>query len=129
LHRRPDAALISALLHLGGTDESLTRDSSLLAAVLPGVRNELRLSETYLVSPKPPLSCPITVIDAADDPVTDASGIAAWRELTEAGLRHRSVTGGHFGVHAHRGRILSTLLDADLRNLRPDASWGERARA
>jgi surfactin synthase thioesterase subunit len=115
LHRRPDAALISALLSLGGTDASLARDSSLLRAVLPGVRNELRLSETYLVPPTPPLSCPITVIDAPDDPMTDSSGTAAWRELTDAAVRHRSVTGGHFGVHAHGGRLLSTLLDADLR--------------
>ncbi|WP_425581736.1 thioesterase II family protein, partial [Streptosporangium vulgare] len=61
VHDAPDGELVAWMRHLGGSGGLPLDDPRLLAVVLPRVRADLRVTETYLPAAEPPLTCPLTV--------------------------------------------------------------------
>jgi medium-chain acyl-[acyl-carrier-protein] hydrolase len=116
-HKLPHPAFVAALQTLGGTPPEVLDSPELLELVLPLLRADFEVCETYRYQPQPSsvLSCPITVFGAVDDDEAGPlSGLAAWGALTSNTTRLHSVGGGHFGFLAssrsHLVRILSEAL-------------------
>lgn len=110
-HRLNDAALVAELRRLGGTADDVFAHRELLELVLPVVRADFTLTETYRPPANPGLSCPIVAVRGADDIEVSSEDIAAWEDVAKAGFDLRSLGGGHFYLNdpAARHRLLSWI--------------------
>jgi len=120
--RRPTAGLSDGefkhrLRALGGTPAVILDDDDVMAHVMPVVRADLVLTESYRVEPHTQVACPITVFSGRADP--DASPIAAatWQSRTTRAFRMIEVDAGHFFLDSHRGVLIHEIA----RELAPDA--------
>jgi medium-chain acyl-[acyl-carrier-protein] hydrolase len=114
-HRLADAELIAWLRDTGGMPADALADSQLMALLLPIIRTDLQVCETYVHHPAAPLPCPLTVFAGADDPLVEPADVAAWRDHTTVGCDLRVLAGGHFfyldeGWPAFAGQIKAALL-------------------
>ncbi len=110
LHRLPDAELLAALARLGGTPAEVLEREDLMAALLPGIRADLELIETYVPAADGRLDCPITAMGGAADRMIDRRSLDAWSGFTAAGFRVRIFQGGHFYLAESAADVVAELL-------------------
>ncbi len=65
------------LREMGGTPAAVLADAELMAALLPAVRADFEVYETYTYSLDPPLTCALTALGGEADPHTDAAALPA----------------------------------------------------
>lgn len=113
------AELARMLGKLGGTPAWLLSDPELLQMILPAVRADFSVKETYRYVEQAPISVPLTVLASTADPRAAHHLQERWRELTAAEFRLHTLTGGHFAVleqhertHQHLGHALAAALGA-----------------
>ena len=112
VHDASDEEVVALLRRLGGTPESLLGDPGLLGLILPAIRADLEVKETYRYTPEAPLDLPLTVLDADDDPRAGTAGTAAWREQAAAEFALHTVGQGHFAVFEQAQITHKYLLEA-----------------
>lgn len=110
LHRLPDADLLAALGRLGGTPAEVLARTDLMAALLPGIRADLELIESYVPPTGDRVTCPITALGGADDRMIDRRSLEAWSGVTSAAFRLRLFPGGHFYLAESAGPVVSEVL-------------------
>jgi medium-chain acyl-[acyl-carrier-protein] hydrolase len=99
VHAAPAAAVVARLRELSGTPPEVLADPDALAALLPTLRADFAVAETYRYRPGPPLSRPVAVYGGDRDPLADRGQLDAWREHTAAACRVQMYPGGHFYLH------------------------------
>ena len=74
--------------------------------VLPALRADLQMIETYQCADEPPLEVPMFVLGGTEDPAVSAGHLMEWRRYTTQDCSVRLLPGGHFflftGVPATR---------------------------
>lgn len=106
LHALPDQQFIEEIRRMDGTPPELFDEPELLAFVLPAIRSDFRLTETYRpAAQRRPLNVPITAYAGTTDAYATADEVAAWSEETIAGCALHRLEGGHFAISRHAGRI------------------------
>lgn len=96
LHTLTDAELAAALGRLGGTPPEVLAHAELMRLVLPVLRADLELVETYRWREGPRCRAALTALGSSEDPLVGEAELAAWREVTDGPFRLRLVPGGHF---------------------------------
>lgn len=107
--RLPEAEFIEALRRLQGTPEEVFAHPELLALLLPLLRADFSLCETYTYTFSRPLSCPITAFGGLQDQETARAALSAWREHTSSSFRVRFFPGGHFFLEQEQKALLNVL--------------------
>ncbi len=110
VHRGSDEELCAELRRLGRTQAAVLDHPELLRLVLPMVRSDYRLSETYRPRPAPALPCPVLACLGADDPEVTEDEARAWSEVTSDSFVCQVFAGQHFYLVAHREAVLSAAL-------------------
>jgi medium-chain acyl-[acyl-carrier-protein] hydrolase len=95
-HRLPDAEFRQKLRNLNGTPKSILEDAELMRLLLPLLRADFELNDTYVPSASFMLECPITVYGGLADALARRQHLEAWREVTHASFLLRIFPGGHF---------------------------------
>jgi medium-chain acyl-[acyl-carrier-protein] hydrolase len=67
-----------------------------MEVMLPILRADFALYETYLYSNEPPLNCPISAFGGVQDRRVSASDLEAWRSQTSASFSLRMFPRDHF---------------------------------
>jgi len=67
-----------------------------MAMILPALRADCRAVRSYRYAPGPPLTCPVTVLTGAADPMVPAGAADGWREHTTGPFARHSFPGDHF---------------------------------
>lgn len=118
-HNLPTAAFVAELQRLNGTPVEVLANPELLELLLPVLRADFAVCETYTYQGAPPLQCPLTVFGGLTDPDVNRSALEAWREHTTATFRIRMFPGDHFFLHSARPLVLQMLLrDIDAATVR-----------
>ncbi|WP_278262532.1 alpha/beta fold hydrolase [Nocardia sp. AG03] len=106
----PDAEFLDRLSERSRTLRALT-DPAFRALLLPALRADFTVSETYEFTAAPPLTTPITALSGARD--TDALPweLAAWREHTTGPFDSVSFPGDHFFVDDDWEAVATTVAD------------------
>jgi surfactin synthase thioesterase subunit len=116
IHHWPDEQFLAEVdRRHGGLPAEVHSDASLRAAVLPALRTDFQVLETYRHQPEAPLPCPITAMAGVDDHIS-IEELQAWGGHTAVGVTVCRFPGGHFYLHERRDRVLRTLA-TQLRNL------------
>ena len=95
LSRLPDPQLLQELRRYQGTPEAVLQNAELMRLLLPVVRADFELLDTYAYSPEPALEIPICAFAALDDTEVRFADVAAWREQTVTTFGLRQYLGGH----------------------------------
>lgn len=104
-----DSQIVSLLRSLGGTPELFLSDPRVLRMILPPIRADLTVKNTYRYAPSPPLEIPITALAAGSDARASVESMLAWRDQTVRGFRTHHFSGGHFAVLEQEALTLSRL--------------------
>jgi pyochelin biosynthetic protein PchC len=110
LHLGTDAELIDDLRRLGGTASAVLDDTALVESLLPALRSDYRLIETYRPRTAAPLTVPVTVLHADADPEVTLDEAEAWARTTRDTCVLRHFTGGHFYLEQHGEQVLDQLV-------------------
>jgi medium-chain acyl-[acyl-carrier-protein] hydrolase len=97
LHALPDEAFLDGIAaRYGGIPDAVRREPELMALVLPVLRADCRLVETYVCEPEPPLVGAIAAYGGEDDASAPPADLAAWADQTTGRFRHATLPGDHF---------------------------------
>jgi medium-chain acyl-[acyl-carrier-protein] hydrolase len=114
-HRLTDRDLIAELRTFGGTPARLLNDPDVMRHVLPILRADFSVIETYRRRDEAPLDIPIAGLAGADDREAPQAAMTGWGRQSSAGFRLTVFPGDHFFVHAPTVR--QAVIDAIARDL------------
>jgi medium-chain acyl-[acyl-carrier-protein] hydrolase len=109
LHVLPDREFVEQLRRLGGTPPEVLDNRELLEIILPFVRADFAVCETYRHAVGPPLKVPITAFGGSDDGMVTEPMLAAWGQQTEAPFRLRLLPGAHFFLQESEAALLACI--------------------
>jgi medium-chain acyl-[acyl-carrier-protein] hydrolase len=113
----PKGKLVKRLREFGGASVEALQNDELLDLMLPTIRADFELCETYEYHPESPLKCPMTIYGGLEDSEVEAGRLTAWSEVTVGGCEIRKFPGGHFYLNNSRAIFLQTFA-SDLLRLR-----------
>jgi surfactin synthase thioesterase subunit len=116
IHRLPDPSFIDELRRLGGTPQEVLDHEELMDLLLPPLRADIAICETYAHRPRPRLTCPIAAFGGDSDPDVPAIDLAAWRDHTEGDFTFQLFPGDHFFLQ-HSGAALLAAMSQRLEPL------------
>ncbi|RAJ38452.1 surfactin synthase thioesterase subunit [Kitasatospora sp. SolWspMP-SS2h] len=109
IHHLPEEQFLARLRELGGTPDALLADARVMRLVLPGLRADFQLNDSYTHRPQEPLPVPITAFGGRADPDVDPAGLAAWARQSTGAFTLRMFDGGHFFLHTAQAEVLAEL--------------------
>jgi medium-chain acyl-[acyl-carrier-protein] hydrolase len=114
----PDDAFLAELEELGGLPQVVLEHKELLSLLMPVMRADVAIHETYVHREEPPLECPITAYGGLSDPKVSREQLQGWERHTRGPFVMRTFPGGHFYLQDDRAATLRTL-SADLHGILP----------
>jgi len=109
IHALPDEEFLEELRRLNGTPGEVLEHPELMEIMLPALRADFAVYETYAYSPELPLTCCISSFGGLQDRRVSCDDLGAWREQTTASLSLRMFPGGHFFLNAVQPLLLQVL--------------------
>lgn len=109
IHHLEETAFLERIRKLNGTPEEVLQDKELLDLLLPILRADFKLSETYDYTAGQRLSCPIIACGGLQDEYLNRKGLDAWGELTYSGSSLRLFPGDHFYLNQNRHSLLQVI--------------------
>jgi medium-chain acyl-[acyl-carrier-protein] hydrolase len=111
----PDAEFVEYLRSLNGTPAEVFDHPELLELMLPLLRADFSVVETYRYLPGPALDCPVTAFGGAGDVEVGRAEVEAWAAQTTAAFAARVVPGDHFFLNDPQARALMLrVIDTEL---------------
>ena len=105
-----DVAFLEAVAaRYGGVPRIVLEQAELRTAMVPALRADLALTETYVYRPGAPLACPIVAYAGDSDPVVSGEQLEHWREQTSGTFACRIFDGHHFYLNRARDALLADL--------------------
>jgi medium-chain acyl-[acyl-carrier-protein] hydrolase len=120
----PETEFLDDLRRLNGTPGEVLEHPELLQLVMPLLRSDFEVCQTYEYVPGPPLDCPITAFGGVLDPDVRREHMEAWREHTSAAFRLYMLSGDHFFIHSTQSLLLRTLAQ-EIHALTSRIAWGK----
>jgi medium-chain acyl-[acyl-carrier-protein] hydrolase len=105
--------LLAELQQLEGTPREVLEHPELMDLMLPVLRADLSVCDTYEYTEEAPLACPITALGGLQDFDVSRRTIEAWREQTSATL-HSACFQEIISLSTHTESLLLNLLTTQL---------------
>ncbi len=97
----PHDRFIKRIRELEGTPKEVLEHTELLKMILPMLRADFRICETYNFRPEAPLDIPLIVLSGNKDTRVRGTHVQEWRLHTQASCRFVELEGGHFFLNQH----------------------------
>jgi surfactin synthase thioesterase subunit len=111
IHHLEDREFIQAMAKINGTPDEILKHQELLHLLLPALRADFRLAETYQYIPGQRLSCAITAIGGQEDALTTRGDLVAWHSQTTGAFNLRIVPGAHFFLQSHASSVAKLVAN------------------
>lgn len=105
----PKEQLIQELHELKGTPPDVLEHPDLMELMLPLLRADFALGDTYVFPERPLLSIPITALGGLRDSTVTRAHLQPWRELTTGPFSLRMFPGDHFFLHSDEFRLMDVI--------------------
>jgi medium-chain acyl-[acyl-carrier-protein] hydrolase len=109
IHDLPETEFLEKLRALNGTPAEVLEHKELMELMIPILRADFAVLETYLYTQEPPLACPIAVFGGLQDRDVSAIDLEAWREQTSDSFQLKLFPGDHFFLNSARSLLLQSL--------------------
>jgi len=111
LHALPTSELLEEIRRLDGIPEEVLAHEELVELLLPTLRADLTLAETYRYSRGEPLDCPISAFAGDLDPMARPEQVRGWEEHTTSRFSLRILSGGHFFLQTRKPQLLRMIAE------------------
>lgn len=109
LHLLPDAEFLDSVRRYNGIPQEVD-DPDLLALLLPLLRADFAVFETFSYRDRSPLTCPISVFGGIEDALVSRDQLEKWRMQTACDFTLRMIPGDHFFLQHRRPILLQAVL-------------------
>lgn len=107
----PDKQFVDQICEqYGGIPAAVLENPDLVELMLPCLRADFSVFETYRYGEEPPLACPITAFGGVRDRRVSEPEVAAWRQQTVGAFRYEMFGGDHFFLQEHRDALLASVI-------------------
>ena len=86
------------------------QNEELLELMLPGLRGDISVCDTYRYESEKPLACPVDVFGGIDDEVTQEY-LSPWQQHTSEAFALTMLPGGHFFLKTARRALLRVIRE------------------
>lgn len=111
-HLLDDDALIEKITTLGGTTEEIIANKDLMDLILPIIRADFALHDTYQYKSGQTLNVPIHVFGGEQDIATSVENLSAWQRHSIQPIELNILKGGHFFIDSARQELMQLVNDA-----------------
>lgn len=111
VHTLPTPELIERLRTLEGTPREILEHEELMEMMLPILRADFSICDTYKYEPGLPLDCPLSALGGLGDLDIPREKLEAWETQTTNSFKVRMFQGGHFFLHSARPLLLRILSE------------------
>ncbi len=118
IHNLPEPEFTARLRQLNGTPPEVLEHPELRDLLLPILRADFTVCDTYTFAPGEPLPCSLSAFGGLQDPHARRDELEAWREHTRGTFAARLFPGDHFYINSARPlllRMVARELDQWLR--------------
>ena len=112
--------VFKVVLRADGIPEKILQNEELMQAMLPTLRADFELCDTYRYTEEPPLECPFSIFGGLEDVRVGATDLEAWRIHSSVPCNFSMLPGSHFFLHSAQDLLLAAIAQ-DLA-LQPNAS-------
>ena len=109
LYNLATSELLHELRRLEGTPSAVLEHPDLMELMLPMLRADFSICDTYEYSEEAPLDCPITAFGGLQDAGITRRNLEPWREQTGSSFTLRMLPGNHFFLHSNEVLLLNVL--------------------
>jgi medium-chain acyl-[acyl-carrier-protein] hydrolase len=109
VHNLPEREFLEKLRRSDGTPVELLNHKELMDIVLPSLRADFALYESYRYSYGTPLDCPISAYGGLDDPHVKRRDLEGWRDQTKLSFSIRMFPGSHFFFRTTERALIRAL--------------------
>jgi medium-chain acyl-[acyl-carrier-protein] hydrolase len=109
LYHLSDQDLISKIQQFNGTPQAVLQNAELMALLLPLLRADFQLLETYHHTVDRPLDLPILAFGGQFDSTVTVASLLSWQQHTTIALRSQLFDGDHFFITSHHHQLLSAI--------------------
>ncbi len=106
-----DDALIEEIRHLKGTPREVLENRELMSLLMPTLRADFAVCESYVFRDEAPLAYPVTAFGGTDDPWASTEQFEAWRGCTRSSFSLRMFPGDHFFLHSREEEVLAAIAE------------------
>jgi len=111
VHLGPDEKIIQSLKSYGAMPAQLLQNEEALALILPRIRADFSIFETYNYQSTKPLDIPIVACNGCDDSIVSESKMKAWEIETCSTFNQYTFNGGHFYHQTNQKNLSKVILE------------------
>jgi len=116
IHALPEPEFIAGVTRLNGMPREILEHRELMELLVPTMRADFAIGETYSYREDTPLDFPMTALGGNTDIDVPEAEIMAWAMHTAAGFDPHMIEGDHFFINTARDTVLGIVA----RNLTQD---------
>ncbi len=105
----PEPEFLIKLRELNGTPEEVLRHEELMRLLIPILRADFQVNETYEYVPEEPFDFGISAFGGLGDVDVTRDDVAAWQEQTRGRFRMRMLPGDHFFINNSKDLVLEAV--------------------
>ncbi|MFZ1028468.1 MAG: alpha/beta fold hydrolase [Limnoraphis robusta] len=109
IHQLETSDFIEELRRYNGTPEAVLQNQELMDLLLPCLRADFAVLETYNYQSEPPFTFDITAFYGLEDKQVSQAEMQAWEQQTTADFCLKTLPGDHFFLHSHQSLLLQLL--------------------
>ncbi|HEX7331340.1 MAG TPA: alpha/beta fold hydrolase [Pyrinomonadaceae bacterium] len=107
----PEPEFIERVRQLNGTPREVMDHPELMQLMIPLLRADFAVCETYQHQPEPPLKCPLTVLGGVQDAEIPHEDLTPWCMHTSATCKLHLLRGDHFFVQTASVEIARIIAE------------------
>ena len=111
LYLMPQERFVQKMRDLNSVAAEVWENRELMELMLPVLRADCKLLETYVYRGPCELTCPIVAFDGVDDPLTFDDQVAGWAEQTSGPFTLHKLQGDHFFLDSSRDELLEIVAN------------------
>jgi medium-chain acyl-[acyl-carrier-protein] hydrolase len=116
IHALPESEFLEQIRRYNGTPEAVLENYELMQLLMPILRADFTIVESYTYVARPLLDCPITALGGWQDWKVKVRDLEAWHEQTNATFSLKMFPGDHFFIHSCQSQVLQ-FLNQELKTL------------
>ena len=109
IHALPKNEFLEELRRYGGMSDETFIDRELMGIMIPILRADIEVFETYQLKTEPPLGSSISAFGGLEDHRVTRESLESWREYTAGEFSVRMFSGDHFFLQSRRQSLLAAV--------------------
>ncbi|MGB3637974.1 MAG: thioesterase II family protein [Rivularia sp. (in: cyanobacteria)] len=110
IHTLSEIEFKQELSRLNGTPASVLQNTELMQLLIPILRADFAVLETYVYTQEPPLECPIVAFGGLEDREVTLAELEGWRSQTQSSFKLQLFPGDHFFIHSAQSLLWENLI-------------------